>query len=235
MSNKVQGKNVVASVKVDGVFFPIFCAKTANLVSVQEEVEYTDVNAGADRKFMPGMSSSTMDVTGVTTLDNTGSRVSIVYLMQAAQRRTTFEMRWLMTDDDGNNISIEFEAFSTTLSIDRALAGAYSQSAASFRISGGWTFSSIVSSPVEPVCEIMDPLYLTLAEGDVSVADSLLEVDDVVILGVARETDVYTEVPSSPGNQEFSFNGGAGSITFSALNPGNPGGENVWVLYKISP
>lgn len=234
MSILVQGRNVIAQIQVSGDFFPIFCAKSAVLNSVQEEVETTNVNSGPDREYVPGMRSHTMDVSGITQTDNSNSRVGILFLMQAAQRRQIFSMRWLLTDDDGNNVAILFTAFSTTLSIGRDI-GTFSQSSAAFRISGAIAISEVIPDPVDPPCEAEDPLYLTGLETEASVSDPLLEADDVVILGVSRSGLVHAETTGTPGNLEFKFTGGSGNgtIAFDPTNPFNTGGEQVWVLYKI--
>lgn len=234
MSTKIKGRNVFAQIKIDGVFYPVFCAKTAVLQSNQEEIECTHVNSGADREFVPGMGDATLDVTGTTTSDNTNGRVSIIYLMQAAQRRTVFEMRLIMTDDNAATLALTFNAFTTSRTISREIAS-YSQSAVSFRITGGITIDTTIDPPTPPVCEVQDPLYLTLAEGATSVADVLLEQDDVVILHVERNGMGLTETSGTPGNAEFKFTGGAGNgtIAIDPTNPGMPGGETIYVLYKI--
>lgn len=234
MSNTVQGKNVFAEIEVDSVFYPIFCAKDATLSTVQEEIETTSVNSSAAREYTPGMQSATMDVNGLTTSDNTGGRVSILYLLQAAQRRTIFNMRWRMTDDDGNPFTITFSAFSTTLSMTKALAGAFSQSSASFRITGDYAISEIIPPPVEAPCEAQAPLYIEVVEGETSVHSDLLEADDVVILSVARSGSEHNETLATPGSMEYKTDLPNGDILFDPTNPFNPG-EVIYILYKIDP
>ena len=230
MGNLVRGRDVIVSLKISGTFYPVFCAKSATLTSNQDEIEVTHINSGADREYVPGMGNATLDVSGITTIDNSNSRVSLPYLLQAAQRRTTFEMRVLLTDEDANPLAITFSAFSTTRSLTKEMAS-YSQSSITFRITGGIAMSTVIPEPELPPCDIESPLYLTLLEGDTEVSDALLEQTGVEILGVARETDVYTETTGSPGNLQFRFTALTGTIDFQ--NPGNPGGENIWVLYKI--
>lgn len=234
MSNKIRGRNVFVQIKIDGVFYPVFCAKTAVFQSNQEELECTHVNSGADREFVPGMGDATVDVTGITTSDNSNGRVSVIYLLQAAQRRQVFEMRLYMMDENANTLAITFSAFSTSRTISREIAS-FSQSAASFRITGPINIDTTIDPPTPPVCEVQDPLYLTLAESATSVADALLEQDDVVILHVERNGMGLTETTGAPGNAEFKFTGGAGNgtIAIDPTNPGMPGGETIYVLYKI--
>jgi hypothetical protein len=230
----VKGRNAIAQLKVDGVFYPVFCAKGATFTSVQEVLETTSLTSGPDREYVPAMRSHTLDVNGITQSNNTNSRVGVLYLIQ--NRRTTFEMRLLMTDDNGLVIAVTFNAFSTTLSISRETAS-YSQSSASFQITGPVAIDTTITPPVPLECEVQDPLYLTLAESATSVSNAALEVDDVVIIHVEREGLGHDETTGTPGNREFKFTGGAGNgtISFDATNPGNPGGETIYVLYKLDP
>ena len=233
MSNLIRGKNVFAQLKIDGVFYPVFCAKGATFNSVQDSIETTNINSGAARQYVPGMQAATLDVNGITTADNSNSRVSIIYLLQAAQRRTTFEMRLLMTDENATQLAITFSAFSTTLSINREI-GSFSQSNASFQITGNVDIDTTIPAPTPPECEIQDPLYLTLSEAATSVSDALLTTAGVTILEVRREGLQYDETTGTPGNRQFKFTAGTGTISFDPTNPGNPGGESIYVLYIVS-
>ncbi len=231
MGNLVRGRDVIVSLKISGTFYPVFCAKSATLTSNQDEIEVTHINSGADREYVPGMGNATLDVSGITTIDNSNSRVSLPYLLQAAQRRQLFDMRMLLTDEDGNPLAITFTAFSTTRSLTKEMVS-YSQSSISFRITGSIATSTVIPDPEIPPCDAEDPLYLTLAEGDTEVSDVLLEQDGVVILGVSREGTVYTQTAGSPGNLQFRFTALTGAVDFQ--NAGNPGGENIWILYKLT-
>lgn len=235
MSKQVLGKNIFFQIKVEGVFYSVFCAKSGSITSNQDETETTNINSGPAREYIPGMQDATADVNGLTTTDNSPGKIAVMYLLEAAQRRTIFDARWVMTNEDGEVIALTFRAFTRTVSIDRQM-GMFSSSTASFRITGPITPSSDVPEPVEPVCEAQDPLYLTLAEGATSVTDPLLEADDVVILHVDREGLGHTETTGTPGNREFKFTGGTGNgtVEFDPANPGMPGGEGVYVLYKIN-
>lgn len=233
MSNKVLGSGVTTYMEIDSVFYPVFCAKTASLTTNQDELEVTSVASSRDREYIPGMRNATLNCTGVTTSDNSNSRVSLLYLMQPAVIGTTFPMRMTFTDKDANVVNITFSAFITSTNVDRALGGAFSQSSITMRITGGLTFGEPIDPPAEPVCEIQDPLYLDMAEGETSVSDVLLEADGVVILEVQRTGTGHDETTGTPGNREFKFTAGTGTIGFDATNPANSGGETIYVLYKI--
>lgn len=230
MGNLVKGRNVIVSMQVDGDWFPIFCAKSSVYDYPQESIEVTHVNSGASREYVPGMNSGTLNCTGITSLNNDGSRISINYLLQQAIRRMVWPLRIVQTDDDGNIFVTFLSGFVINTNISREVA-AYSQSSVTFQITGIPTFSEIIPSPVEPVCEIADPLYLILAEGEMSIQDDLLIGTGYTILWVTREGLGYDQVGGSPGNRQFRYNQGTGVIDFQ--DAGNPGGESISIGYKL--
>lgn len=219
------------SLQVGTEYYPVFCAKSAELSTVQEEIEVTSVNSGGDREFEPGMASHSMTVSGLTELNNLGGLISIFYLMQQAVRRTIHNFKWTLTNTEGESITLTFRCFITSTTLTKEI-GLYSTSSASFRLTGGITYSDVVNPPVDPICEIADPIYTTLAEGATSVTDPLLAEPGVEILGVWRYTSMaYTS--GTPIDGQYSFDGSTGTISFAPTNPGNPGGEPIHILYKV--
>lgn len=69
---------------------------------------------------------------------------------------------------------------------------------------------------------------------------SIAKLANVTILGLKREGTHYKEVASSPGNFEFSYISGSGTIEFNSDNKflpavvinGRNNLERVWVLIK---
>lgn len=238
MANRILGRNVVTEMLVDGVYYPIFCGKSAELTLNQDEIEVTHVNSAISREYVPGMSNATLNISGVSILDNTESRISNVYLMQEAIRRSINTYRMRFTDQDGDTGSITFSAFWTTGSISRDVV-AWSQSTVTMRITGELTFGSVVVPPSPPACEVEDTIYTVLAEGAVSVQSALLIPgvgETITILHVSRSGVTHYETTGTPGNLEFKYDSSLGTITFDASNPGNPAMpdlEPVSVEYKI--
>lgn len=225
---RVQGKNCVFAIKIGSDYYPAFCAKTMELVVNQDELETTNVNSGVSREYIPGMSNAIVSATGVHLIDNSEDKVSVNYLMQEANRRTIFEMRVLQTDNDGNVLSIEFSAFATSLSLSKQ-SGAHTNSTATFRITGAYTFNEIIPGP--GICAEPVAIYDVLAAAENSYYNSDLDDPDVEVLEVARSGMVYTQVPgTTPGALEFGFD--SGTIYFQYA--GNPGGEPIYILYQVN-
>lgn len=227
--NVVKGKNVVFSIAIDAVYYPIFCAKTAEFVQEQDEIEVTSIDSGSSKEFVAGMMSAYVTLSGVTVSDNSDGKIAITYLMQQAARRTTFAMKCVLTDDDAGTIQASFNVFikSNTLTRDRI---GYSQSSTTFRITGGITWTPVVGPPT-PEDEFA--IYLNMTAGQNSVSHASL--DGVTVLQVQREGVGHTEVAGTPtaGGREFKYTDGVGTgtITFDANQPALVT-EVIYVLYR---
>jgi hypothetical protein len=231
VSNTVKGRNVVVAMEIDSIYYPVFCAKAAEFVIDQEEIEVTSVNSTSDREYVGGMSSGLLTMTGVTTVDNTNDRVSILYLMQQAIRRVIRPYKITMTADNTTVKVITFDGLIRTTGISRETNG-YSNSNLTVRVTGAIGINDLIAPPEPPACEIEDTIYIDAVAGETSVSDPLLEQDDVVILWASREGQIFEQVVGTPGNAQFSFNGATGTISFDPSNPLNDG-EVIAISYKI--
>lgn len=232
MGNQVKSNNVIVEVDISGTYYPFFCGKTMEFSQNQELIEVTSINNTIAREYEAGMTTGSLNITGVTVLDNTDNRVSITYLMQESIRRVAQTMRIRLIDDDGAGLQIAFTALITNNTLSRAV-GTYSQSSTTLTITGEPTISAIVPPPGLACVE--DPLYLDVVAGQTSVHDNLLEQAGVTILEVQRSGTGHNEVPGTPGNLEFQFVGGTGNgdVYFDPTNPFNAG-EVIYVLYKLT-
>lgn len=227
----IKGTNSITSLNISGVFYPIFCAKNFVFTLNQEEVEVTNIGSGADRDFLPGLGDGSISVDGLMELDNSDGRISILYLMQQSIRRKVHQLRTTFTDDDGNVQVLTYYAFYRVGSATKQ-TGFYNTNAAEFRVTGVISFSSSVTPPVDPVCEVQETLALTLAEDATTVTSASLTTANAEVLWVSREGILYTLTTGTPGNREYAIDYGTGTITF--LAPGNPGGEGVEVGWQIT-
>lgn len=226
MSNLVKGKNVVTSMFIIDTWYPIFCAKSGTFERVQDEIEVTSINSGSDKEFIPGMRSATLSMTGVTTLNNTNARISVLYLDQ--QSRSVFQLRTSLTDNDGNNVAMTYNAIIKRTGFSRDVSS-YSQSFVDFRITGAVTYGTIISPPAPPA---VFSIYIDAVEGQTSVSSASL--DGVTVKAVARSGQIHRSVSGTPGNMEFRYTDGVGTGTIS-FDPTNPflAGEVIYVLYVV--
>jgi hypothetical protein len=235
--NTVKGKNAIVSMDISGTFYPVFCAKTAEFVIEQEEIETTNVTSSSDREYVGGMSSALLNMTGVTTIDNTNSRVSILYLMQQAIRRAVQSFKITMTADNATVKVITFDGIIRTTGLQRDVAG-FSNSNLTVRVTGAINLGDPVSPPEPPACEVQDAIYLDeptagITAGQYIAHSDLLEQANVVVLGVARTGSTYHYTSGTPVDLQFTTDLPNGDIIFSSLIPFNAG-EWVYILYKIT-
>jgi len=230
----VQGRNILCEMRIVDEYVPIFCAKSGELIIEQDEIETTHVNSQNSREYVPGMSNSLFNMTGLTRINNNDGRINVIYLMQSSVRRDIWPLRVTLTNNENEVATISFNAFIKSVSWNKD-ASTLSNSFVNWRVTGDPSFGTAIGPPAEPICEVKDALYLTLAEGATSVTDPLLEdsdTEETTILAVTREGTGYDETTGTPGNRQFRHNAVTGVIEFGSSWPGNPGGEVIYVLYK---
>lgn len=229
MGNQVLSNNVIIEMLVNGIYYPVFCGKTMSYSQDQELVEITSVNSAYSREYVSGMSTASLNITGVTILDNSDNRIAITYLMNEQIRRAAQSMRIRMTDDDGGTLQIAFAALITNNTLSRAV-GTYSQSSVSLTVTGTPQIGSVLPPP-GLICP-EEPLYLAVVAGETSVHSVLLETPGITILEVDRSGLQHNETTGTPGNLEFRYGGVDGFIYFDTTNPLNDG-EIIYVLYML--
>lgn len=239
----VKSNNVIIEIKISGVYLPVFCGKTMEFSQNQETIEVTSVNSATGREYEPGMTTATLNITGVTIIDNSDSRVSLPYLMTESIRRTTQECRIRLIDDDGTSLQISFDAIIVNNTLSRAV-GTYSQSATSLVITGG-----VSVGPVDPPAPIEVDVYSdywipsagnNYIDGDSSgtspsavanggpfslgATDTVLEVD-------VEGTEFDVILSGTPTNRECKFNTSTFVITFP-VDLIFDGSQRVFVEFK---
>lgn len=150
--NQVLGQNITIERYVTDDFYPLFCGKSAELVTEQDEIEVTTVNSASSREYEPGMDNSVLTVSGVTIIDNTEGRISILYLW--TQRKLVGQYRMTLTDRDGTSKAIEFNGIIRRLQLTKPDVNSFSQSFAEIRVTGPLDLDPI-EPPTPPVVEIL--------------------------------------------------------------------------------
>lgn len=236
MANYVQGRNIIFYMKISGNYYPVFCGKTMSYSRSQELLETTNTTSGSDKDYEAGMSGVTIDVTGVTILDNTGLRVSMNYLEQLSVRRQKLDFKITETDDAGSIHVRTFQGLISSLGFDRSI-GSYSSSTATIQVCG-----PVIPNTVEPPAtgnEVVYSDYWTFTAGATSISGTSdvhgysLTGSDRTVLHVSREGlehDIITT--GTPGNRQCKHKSVDGSVEF---NPDVPSvGETVFVVFKIT-
>ena len=229
----VQGRNMIASIKVGENWFPVFCAKSCSFEFSNEIILRTGVNDGLFPKRRVRRSDWSGSAAGVLVTDNTVDRYSPFYLLQDGVRRAERQWQFEFTNENGDFKTIEGYALVENLPISGDVSG-WVQTSVNIVGTGGFT---IDASPGPVGLENVDSDYWTTTAGTYVISGNSVNSKSITgktVLAVAREGTVYDPIFSGTATNRLArVNSGAGSVTFDSNIPFNPG-ETVWVMWKDS-
>lgn len=231
-SKAVQGRNMIASIKVGASWFPVFCAKSCSFDFTNEIILRTGVNDGLFPKRRVRRSDWSGSAAGVLVTDNTANRYSPFYLLQDGVRRSEREWQFEFTNEDGDVKTIEGTALIENLPISGDVSG-WVQASVNIVGTGAFVIDASPSSVV--VDENVDSDYWNTTAGTNSISGNSVNGKNLTgktVLAVAREGTVYDPIFSGTATNRLArVNSAGGSVTFDTNIPFNPG-ETVWVMWK---
>lgn len=228
--NIVQAKNAIMFGWL-GAWYPIGCETDFVYTSSNELITKTDRNAGQNRKYRARISDGSASVEGIVTTSN-DERLSIFYYEQELIKRTIQQFKFAWTDDDGGLKEITASFVIKDIEI-RNPQGNFSTFSMELQRTSGITIDP-VEPPDDESDEGIDSDTWDLAEGESSISGLSIggkSFNGKEVLLVSREGAPYVLVTGTPGNLEAQVSEPSGS-TINFLNPGNPGGERVFVVWK---
>lgn len=227
MYNPIWGTDVVLSMKVADIWYPVLCATDFTYDCIPEMIEKTGPNSGGVRQRKRRLEDHISTVSGLSFVEN-GDQLSFLYMLQLGVRREEHEFRADFIDGYGNERTLSGPAVIGRQGI-RGPVGDFSPS----EIEIFWNQEPDFDAIDDPVGgEIIDYDFLDLLVGETSVLSAGLIGKEV--LGVARAGAIYNETTGTPaaGSLEYKFTSGTGTLAFDALNPSL--GEKIWVLFKTT-
>ena len=228
----VRGQNMIASIKVSGTFYPVFCAKSCSFEMTNEIINKTSVNDGLFTKRRVRRTEWSGSASGVLVTNNDGDRFSPFYLLQDSVRRSSRTWQFEFTNLDGDVKTIEGDALIQNLPIS---GDVQSFVQCTVNIIGTGAFSIDVSSSSIVSDENVDSDYWSTTAGANSVSGLSVDgksLQGKTILAISREGTIYDPITSgSPTNRIALFNSATGTITFDSNIPFNPS-ETVWAMWK---
>jgi len=228
----VRGQNMIASIKVSGTFYPVFCAKSCSFEMTNEIINKTSVNDGLFTKRRVRRTEWSGSASGVLVTNNDGDRFSPFYLLQDSVRRSSRTWQFEFTNLDGDIKTIEGDALIQNLPIS---GDVQSFVQCTVNIIGTGAFAIDVSSSSIVSDENVDSDYWTTTPGANSISGLSVDgksLQGKTILAISREGTVYDPITSgSPTNRIALFNSATGTITFDSNIPFNPS-ETVWAMWK---
>lgn len=228
----VRGQNMIASIKVSGTFYPVFCAKSCSFEMTNEIINKTSVNDGLFTKRRVRRTEWSGSASGVLVTNNDGDRFSPFYLLQDSVRRSSRTWQFEFTNLDGDIKTIEGDALIQNLPIS---GDVQSFVQCTVNIIGTGAFTIDVSSSSVVSDENVDSDYWSTTPGANSISGLSADgksLQGKTILAIAREGIVYDPITTgSPTNRIALFNSATGTITFDSNIPFNPS-ETVWAMWK---
>ena len=228
----VRGQNMIASIKVSGTFYPVFCAKSCSFEMTNEIINKTSVNDGLFTKRRVRRTEWSGSASGVLVTNNDGDRFSPFYLLQDSVRRSSRTWQFEFTNLDGDIKTIEGDALIQNLPISGDVQS-FVQCTVNIIGTGAFTIDVSPSSIVSD--ENVDSDYWSTTPGAYSISGLSADgksLQGKTILAIAREGTVYDPITTgSPTNRIALFNSATGTITFDSNIPFNPS-ETVWAMWK---
>lgn len=227
MNEVVHGKDVNVEARINGDYIAIGCAFSCSFEFENELIGKTDVNAGLSRKKRVRISDCRGSVQGVTTLNNSATRLTAFYFLQEAIRRTEQDLRFVFVDEIGNTRYIQCMFLVKTHQLTAESSG-FSEFDLQLEGTGTPTIGTV--ELIETICpELFSDTWET-TESEFSISGLGQEGRSFAggdILEVDREGLQYDFTAGSPGNREFNYNGT--EITFENAFEA---GERVLVVWK---
>ena len=226
----VRGSNMIASILVNSVYYPVFCAKSCSFELTNEIILRTSVNDGLFPKRRIRRTDWSGSASGVLVTDNNIDRYSPFYLLQESVRRTELDWQFEFTNLDGEIKTIEGPALIENLPIS---GDVQSFVQCTVNIIGTGAFTIDQSPPAGG--EDVDSDYWDTTVGENTIIGLSVNNKSMIgktILAIAREGVVYDpETAGTANNRIAIFNSSLGRVTFDANIPFNPG-ETVWCMWK---
>ena len=177
-----------------------------------------------------------VDVSGLTKVDNTDGQIAYFWLLQASVRMSIQTIRLTFTDTDGNYTQLGGQCYILTSSITGP-ASDFSNASVTFLGTGGPEIGEI-ADPTPVVQEEFSDWWPVNAGDDfvdVGTVDSSIHLYNLLatdeILDVWRSGSHLDLVTGTPGNAQCSFDTGALKIFVDPTNPFNSG-ETLFIEFK---
>lgn len=232
----IHGSNVNVLVDINDIWTYIGCATGCAFEFENEIILKTDRNAGLFRKKRARISDTRSSVSGVMTSGANTERASIFYFLQEGVRRRELNFQFLYIDDAGNDVSILQTAIVQAISLNADVSN-FAEFDMQLEGTGNFEQSIIVPPSGTPTCEQEPTIYAELTADSATYSNALLIPavgETITILHVSRSGATYYETSGTPGNLEFQYTTGTGTITFLLTgNPANPDLEPISIEYKI--
>lgn len=241
MSNVVLGKDVSVLCVTEEGTIAIGCATNSTFEFSNELILKTDRNAGSFRKKRVRISDCRGQVSGLVTVASTSTRLSAMYFLQEAIRRTELSLIFLYTDEAGLERQLAGTFLVQAVSVTHDVS-AFAEFDLSFEGTGGITMGA-PDSPGEFTCPRVYSDWWETVEGETTITGpgtSGKSFEGHNMIEVDREGLQFDYTTGTPGDRSYASNGtdptaetpGTFGDTITFRDGFNPG-ERVFVIWEV--
>ena len=140
--NVIFGSKVQVNLLVGGLFYPLFCGTDCTYKEEKEQVEASTITSGSFKEWRLRMISWSLDVSGLTKIDNVDGQIAYFYLLQTSVRMEIQTIQVVFTDDAGTQVQINGQAYILNSSITGP-ADNFSEASCTFLGTSGFDLTPI--------------------------------------------------------------------------------------------
>ncbi len=228
----VRGEDVILSIAIDSVYYPVLCASSISFTMEQEMIEKTGPNSPSFREYTARLSTWSASITGLTPINN-GSNISWFYLLQDSVRRAVQPLKFTFSDEDGNTKTITGNALMKNNDFTASVSSLM-QGQIDFQGTGDISMDAI--DPPAGSYDILADRWATVnGQSYISGASSIeaytLTADDELLF-VSVEGVEFDIVTGTPSSREAQFVTSPSVKIQFASDFVFDGTQKVWVMFK---
>ena len=144
----VFGNNVQVYLLISGVYYPALCGTDCSFKEEKEQVEASTITSGSFKEWRVRMISWSIDVSGLSKINNTDGQIAYFYLLQASVRMEAQTIKVKFTDAEGNTTEINGTCYILNSSITGPAAN-FANASITFLGTGPYD-PSIIAGPGAP-------------------------------------------------------------------------------------
>lgn len=141
----VFGQNVEVYLLIGGIYYPLFCGTDCTFKEEHEMIEASTITSGGAKEWRPRMLSWSIDVSGLSKVNNTDGQIAYFYLLLPSVRMEAQTIKIKFTDINNNSTEINGTAYIQSSSITGP-ASSFSNAQATFIGTGPYD-PSIIAEP----------------------------------------------------------------------------------------
>jgi len=157
----VFGNNVQVYLLIGGIYYPALCGTDCAFKEEKEQVEASTITSGSFKEWRVRMISWSIDVSGLSKINNTDGQIAYFYLLQASVRMEAQTIKIKFTDVNNNSTEINGTAYILNSSITGPVAE-FSNASITFLGTGPYDPSTIAGPGAPAAVDVKSDWWQTV-------------------------------------------------------------------------